>query len=205
MPLHPAVRGIVRRLSSFESPSLLDSPRFEQGGSMRDPAGIRPPLTALGRRRFLGAVAGSLLAAPLAAEAQQPTRVAVIGVLNPGSVNPGSPMLPAFRRGLRELGWVEGQNIRLVQRYGGWKTERLPSLAAELVQLRPHVIFTWTQPAAIAAKHATSMIPIVVGAVTDLVAIGLADSFARPGGNVTGMSMLGSEAEAKRLQLLKEM
>ncbi len=146
----------------------------------------------------------SFLAAPLAAEAEQPSRVAVIGVLNPGSVNPGSPMLPAFRQGLRELGWVEGQNIRLEQRYAEWKTERLPSLAAELVRLRPHVIFTWTQPAAVAAKQATSMIPIVVGAATDLVAIGVAESFARPGGNITGMSMLGSEAEAKRLQLLKE-
>ena len=82
--------------------------------------------------------------------------------------------------------------------------ERLPTLAAELVRLRPDVIFTWTQPAAIAAKQATSMIPIVIGAVTDLVAIGVAESFARPGGNVTGMSMLGAEAEAKRLQLLKE-
>ena len=129
----------------------------------------------------------------------------MIGVLNPGSVNPGSSMLPAFRQGLRELGWVEGQNIRLEQRYAEWKTERLPSLAAELVRLRPHVIFTWTQPpAAVAAKQATSMIPIVVGAATDLVAIGVAESFARPGGNITGMSMLGSEAEAKRLQLLRE-
>ena len=82
--------------------------------------------------------------------------------------------------------------------------ERLPTLAAELVRLRPDVIFTWTQPAAIAAKQATSMIPIVIGAVTDLVAIGVAESFAWPGGNVTGMSMLGAEAEAKRLQLLKE-
>ncbi len=150
-------------------------------------------------------MAGGLLAAPLVAEAQQPSRVAVIGVLNPGSVNPGSSMLPAFRQGLRELGWVEGQNIRLEQRYAEWKTERLPSLAAELVRLRPHVIFTWTQPpAAVAAKQATSMIPIVVGAATDLVAIGVAESFARPGGNITGMSMLGSEAEAKRLQLLRE-
>jgi len=113
-------------------------------------------------------------------------------------------MLPAFRQGLRELGWVEGQNIRLEQRYAEWKTERLPSLAGELVRLRPHVIFTWTQPAAVAAKQATSMIPIVIGAATDLVAIGLAESFARLGGNITGMSMLGSEAEDKRLQLLKE-
>jgi len=145
-----------------------------------------------------------LAVAPLAPEGQQPPRVAVIGVLDPGNVNPGSPMLPAFRQGLRELGWVDGQNIRLEQRYAEWKMERLPTLAAELVRLRPDVIFTWTQPAAIAAKQATSMIPIVIGAVTDLVAIGVAESFARPGGNVTGMSMLGAEAEAKRLQLLKE-
>ena len=74
----------------------------------------------ISRRAFVGTVVASLVAAPLAAEAQQPSRVAVIGVLNPGSVNPGSPMLPAFRQGLRELGWVDGQNIRLEQRYAEW-------------------------------------------------------------------------------------
>ncbi len=153
----------------------------------------------------MSVLAGGLLAAPLVARAQQPPRVAVIGVLNPGSVNPAPPMLAAFRQGLQQFGWVEGENIRLEQRYAEWNTERLPSLAAELVRLRPHVIFTWTQPAALAARQATSVIPIVIGAVTDFVAIGLAESFARPSGNVTGMSMLGSEAEAKRLQLLKEM
>ena len=156
------------------------------------------------RRAFLGAVTGGLLAAPLAAEGQQPSRLPVIGVLDPGSVQPSSQMLTAFRQGLRDLGWRDGQNIRLDPRYAEWKPERLPSLAAELVRLRPHVIFTWTQPAAVAAKQATSVIPIVVGAATDLVAMGVAESVARPGGNLTGMSMLGSEAEAKRLQLLKE-
>jgi len=156
------------------------------------------------RRAFLGAVTGGLLAAPLAAEGQQPSRLPVIGVLDPGSVQPSSQMLTAFRQGLRDLGWRDGQNIRLDPRYAEWKPERLPSLAAELVRLRPHVIFTWTQPAAVAAKQATSVIPIVVGAATNLVAMGVAESFARPGGNLTGMSMLGSEAEAKRLQLLKE-
>jgi len=156
------------------------------------------------RRAFLGAVTGGLLAAPLAAEGQQPSRLPVIGVLDPGSVQPSSQMLTAFRQGLRDLGWRDGQNIRLDPRYAEWKPERLPSLAAELVRLRPLVIFTWTQPAAVAAKQATSVIPIVVGAATDLVAMGVAESFARPGGNLTGMSMLGSEAEAKRLQLLKE-
>jgi len=156
------------------------------------------------RRAFLGAVTGGLLAAPLAAEGQQPSRLPVIGVLDPGSVQPSSQMLTAFRQGLRDLGWRDGQNIRLDPRYAEWKPERLPSLAAELVRLRPHVIFTWTQPAAVAAKQANSVIPIVVGAATNLVAMGVAESFARPGGNLTGMSMLGSEAEAKRLQLLKE-
>jgi len=158
----------------------------------------------IGRRTFLAGTGAVLLAAPLVAEALQLSRIAVIGVLNPGRVNVGSPVLTAFRQGLRELGWVDGQNIRLEQRYAEWKPERLPGLAAELVRLRPHVIFTWTQPAAVAAKQATDEIPIVVGAATDLVAMGVAESFARPGGNLTGMSMLGSEAEAKRLQLLKE-
>jgi len=145
----------------------------------------------ISRQAFIGVMVSSVLAAPLAAEAEQPSRVAVIGVLNPGSVNPGSSMLPAFRQGLRELGWVEGQNILFEQRFADWKTERLPSLAAELVRLRPHVIFTWTQPAAVAAKQATSRIPIVVGAVTDLVAIGVAESFARPGGNITACRCWG--------------
>jgi putative ABC transport system substrate-binding protein len=108
------------------------------------------------RRTFLAGTGAALLAALLTAEAQQASRIAVIGVLNPGSVNPGSPMLPTFRQGLRELGWVDGQNIRFEQRYAEWKTERLPSLPAELVRLQPHVIFTWTQPAAVAAKQATS-------------------------------------------------
>jgi len=156
------------------------------------------------RRIFVAMVSGGLLAAPLAAEGQQQSRLPVIGILDPGSAQPSSQMLAAFRQGLRDLGWIDGQNIRLDPRYAEWKPERLPSLAAELVRLRPHVIFTWTQPAAVAAKQATSVIPIVVGAATDLVAMGVAESFARPGGNLTGMSMLGSEAEAKRLQLLKE-
>ena len=158
----------------------------------------------MNRRAFLSGTSALLLAAPLAAEGQQSSRIPVIGVLHPGSVDPGSPMLTAFRQGLRDLGWIDGQNIRLDPRYADWKPERLPGLAAEIVRLRPHVIFTWTQPAAVAAKQATSVIPIVVGAATDLVAMGVAESFARPGGNLTGMSMLGSEAEAKRLQLLKE-
>jgi len=96
------------------------------------------------RRIRLVILAAGLALAPLAAEGQPPPRVAVIGVLNPGNVNPGSPMLPSFRQGLRELGWVDGQNVRLEQRYAEWKMERLPSLVAELVLLQPDVIFTWT-------------------------------------------------------------
>jgi putative ABC transport system substrate-binding protein len=109
-----------------------------------------------------------------------------------------------FQQGLRELGYVEGQTIRLERRYAAWQWDRLPSLAAELVQLQPDVIVISTTPGALAAKQATTTIPIVVAVAEDLVAEGIVASLARPGGNITGQNLRDPELAGKRLELLKE-
>jgi putative tryptophan/tyrosine transport system substrate-binding protein len=155
------------------------------------------------RRAFIGTLAGGLLAAPLAAEAQQAAKVARIGYLSPSLAT--SPHLrEAFRQGLRDLGYVEGRNLVIEYRGAEGKPERLPALAAELVALKVDVIVVTSTPAALAAKQATRTIPIVFIAVADSVASGLVTSLARPGGNVTGLSLLTSELVGKRLELLKQ-
>ncbi len=148
----------------------------------------------------------ALLAGPLAADAQQPAKVPRIGVLllgtSPATV---SPAIEAFRQGLRDLGYVEGQNITLELRWGEGKLERLPDLAAELVRLKMGVIVAASTPAALAAAGATTTIPIVFVLVADPVAAGLVASLARPGGNLTGPSWFGGLATVgKFLQLLTE-
>src|SRR5205823_8366718 len=124
------------------------------------------------------------LGTPLA-EAQPPGHIPVVGILRPGDPSvdsdPQSSGFLALRQGLRDLGYVEGQTIRLELRYAAWQWDRLPSLAAELVQLQPDVIVTHTVPGALAAKQATTTIPIVVAAAQDLVADGIVASLARPG------------------------
>jgi putative ABC transport system substrate-binding protein len=110
----------------------------------------------------------------------------------------------AFRQGLRDLGYVERQTIRLELRYAAWQWDRLPALTAELVQLQPDVIVTSTTPGALAAQQATTTIPIVVAASEDLVAEGIVASLARPGGNITGQNLRDPELAGKRLELLKE-
>jgi putative ABC transport system substrate-binding protein len=156
-----------------------------------------PPMD---RRTFLGTLAGGLLAAPLAAEGQQAGKVARIGRLELSSAGTDE----AFRQGLRELGYVEGQNVVLEYRFAEGKAERLPDLAAELVSLKVDIIVAGGTPAPLAAKHATSTIPIVMAAAGDPVRTGLVASLAKPGGNVTGLSTFTPELAAKRLQLLKE-
>jgi putative ABC transport system substrate-binding protein len=136
------------------------------------------------------------------AEPQQTKKLARIGVLSPGTAP--RPVIAAFRQALGNLGYVEGQNVTFEYRYADWKLERLPQLAAELVQLQPQVIFTHSVTGARAAKRATATIPIVVGAAGDLVQDGIVVSLARPGGNVTGVTLLSTELEGKRLELLKE-
>ncbi len=147
----------------------------------------------------------AISAAPLATDAQQASRVPRIGYLEFGSAAPGTPLLGAFRQGLRDLGWVEGQNIAIEVRYAEGKRDQLAELAAELVRLKVDLIFASTTPAALAAKQATTTIPIVIGFVAEPVASGLVASLARPGGNITGWThVAGLELGAKRLQLLKE-
>ena len=153
------------------------------------------------RRTFLGAFASSLLAAPLAAEAQQAAKIARIGFLTPAA----DPRLrEAFLQGLRDLGYVEGRNLVIEIRSAEGKFQRLPALAAELVALKVDVIVVGGTPAALAAKQATTILPIVVSAAGDLVASGLVTSLTRPGGNVTGLSMLSSDLVGKCLELLTQ-
>jgi putative tryptophan/tyrosine transport system substrate-binding protein len=148
-------------------------------------------------------IAVVLLAVGVITEAQQPAKVPRIGMLMPVSPAAAASNIDAFRQGLRDNGWVGGQNIAVETRYSE-RAEWLPDLAAELVQLKVDVIVTWGTPAARAAKKATSTIPIVMAAAIDPVETGLVSSLARPGGNLTGLSSGGSELSGKALELLKE-
>jgi putative ABC transport system substrate-binding protein len=145
-----------------------------------------------------------ILVAPLAAEAQRAGKVYRIGILPPGPISERVHLWEAFRQGLRELGYVEGQNITLVFPSAEVRPERVPHLAAELVNLKVDLIVAGTTPAALAAKQATKTIPIVATSVADPVGDGLVASLARPGGNITGFTFLGPELVPKRLELLKE-
>ena len=156
------------------------------------------------RRVFLGTMAGGLLAAPLAAEAQQPAKVWRIGVILVGSISLAVPYLDAFRQGLRELGWVEGKNFALEVRAAEGKYERFPAFATDLGRLKVDIIVTSNAAAAWAAKNATSTIPIVMVNPGDPVGQGLVASLARPGGNVTGLSMMAVDITGKELAILKE-
>jgi putative ABC transport system substrate-binding protein len=157
------------------------------------------------RRTFLGVITGALLAAPLVAGAQQAGKVPRIGFLSATSPSDRPRLLDAFRQGLRELGWVEGQNIVIDYRYAEGRVDRLPGLAAELVRLKVDLIVSWGTQGVTAAKNATETIPIVMIAVRDPVGTGLIASLVRPGGNVTGVSgYAGLEIVAKQLGLLKE-
>ncbi len=161
------------------------------------------------RRGALGltlALTVGVLLAPPAVDAQLPGKVVRIGTLLSGS-RPASPDWKqrwAFVEGLRELGWVEGQNLTIEDRWAEGKTVRLPELAAELVRLRVDLLFTVSWPAAVAAKRATTTIPVVIVSAGDPVGTGLVASLAHPGGNVTGLGDLATELSAKRLQLLTE-
>jgi len=157
------------------------------------------------RRTFIGSVAGSLLAAPLAARAQKPA-VPVIGFLGTASPAQWAPFVAAFRRGLNESGYIEGENVAIEFRWAEGHYDRLPALASELVRSRVAVIFaTGGGGGAQAAKAATSTIPIVFTAGGDLVSTGLVASLGHPGGNVTGINFFTVELMEKRLQLLREL
>jgi putative ABC transport system substrate-binding protein len=155
------------------------------------------------RRAFIGTLAGALLAAPFAAEAQQAAKVARIGYLA-GSLAAFPQLREAFIQGLRDLGYVEGRNLVIEYRSPEGKPERLPALAAELVALKIDVIVAAGTPQPLAAKQATRTIPIVFAGASDPVASGLVTSLARPGGNVTGLSLLAPELVGKCLEQIKQ-
>jgi ABC-type uncharacterized transport system substrate-binding protein len=146
----------------------------------------------------------AIFVAPLAADAQPAGKVPRVGVLIAVSAPTTTLFAEVLRQGLGELGYVEGKNIALESRVAEGKYERLPALAAELVSVPVDVLVTWGTPAALAAKHATSTIPVVFTAVADPVLSGLVTSLARPGGNLTGVTHIPSALDTKRLQLLKE-
>jgi len=154
-------------------------------------------------RLAIAAALAVLLASPFAAEAQQAAKVARIGYLA-GNLAATPQPLEAFRQRLRDLGYVEGRNVVIEIRDAEGKLERFPALAAELVALKVDVIVAPSTPAALAAKQATRTLPIVFAGAADPVASGLVTSLARPGGNVTGLSLLAPELVGKCLELLKQ-
>ena len=137
-------------------------------------------------------------------EAQPAAKVWRIGYLDQGSKAINGAFLDGLRQGLRELGWVEGRNIVIEARFAEGKTEQLPALATDLVRLKVDLIATSTTPAALAAKQATTTIPIVIGFAADPVGSGIVASLAHPGGNITGWTHQGFELRGKYLELLKE-
>jgi putative ABC transport system substrate-binding protein len=150
------------------------------------------------------ALALSLLAAPLAVEAQQAGKVYRIGFLGNSTAALEANLVGPFREGLRELGYVEGQNIVIEYRWAEGKYERFPALIAELLGQKVEVIVTAGIPASLAVKKATTSVPLVMVAVGDPVATGLVASIARPGGNITGLTSTSEELEGKRLELLRQ-
>jgi len=155
------------------------------------------------RREFITLLGGAV-ALPLAARAQQPAKLPTIGFLGGGTPTGQRTWVAAFLQRLRELGWIEGRTVMIEYRWGEGRAERFTEIAAELVRRNVDVILAGGTEAAVAAKHATSVIPIVFPSAGDPIGSGLVASLARPGGNVTGLSNLGSDLAAKRLGLLRE-
>jgi putative ABC transport system substrate-binding protein len=155
------------------------------------------------RREFLGLV-GGVAAWPFAARAQQSGKVFRLGQLSGGTAASREPLLAAFMRGMSDLGYAEGKNLVVEHRYADGRFERLPALARELLAWNPDALFVSTTPANLAAKAATSIVPIVMVSVTDPQGVGLIASLSRPGGNITGVTNIGAELAGKRVEIVKE-
>jgi putative tryptophan/tyrosine transport system substrate-binding protein len=145
-----------------------------------------------------------LLAVAVIAEAQQQGKIFRIGFLDTSTASGSAVLVDAFRQELRKLGWIEGKNITIEYRFAEQKPERLPELTADLVGLKVDLIVSSSTPSALAAKSATTTIPIVMANAGDPVGAGLVASLARPGGNVTGLSGLNFQLNTKRLEILKD-
>jgi putative tryptophan/tyrosine transport system substrate-binding protein len=158
----------------------------------------------MNRKVFSLALSAMLFALCSVVEAQQPVKVPRIGFLSPVSPSATALWHQAFRQGLRDHGWTEGKNISIEYRYAEGKSDRLPDLAADLIRLKVDIIVVSSGTDALAAKNATREIPIVMASAGDPVAIGLVETLARPGGNITGLSQIAAELAGKRLELLKE-
>jgi len=156
------------------------------------------------RREFITLLGGVAAAWALAARAQQPAKLPTIGYMGPNTPSVDSYRLPAFVQRLGELGWIEGRTVTIEYRWAEGRSEHLAEIAAEFVQRKVDVILTAATPPTAAAKKATSTIPIVFAAVGDPVGTGIVASLARPGGNVTGMSLQQTDSADKRLELLRE-
>src|SRR5262245_32519846 len=163
--------------------------------------GVRP----MRRREFITLLGGTAAAWPLTARAQQPAgKLSTIGYFGATTRSVDSQRLPAFVERLRELGWTEGRTMAIEYRWAEGRNDRLAEIAAEFVRLKVDVIVTSGTPPTVAAKQATSVIPIVFAVVGDPVGTGVVASVARPGGNVTGLSVQQTDTAGKRLELLRE-
>ena len=156
------------------------------------------------RRKFITLLGGAAAAWPLAARAQQARKLPTIGFLGAATPSVASQWVTAFEKRLRELGWIEGRTVAIEYRWAEARTERYSEIAAELVGLKVDVIVTWASAPVLAAKQATMLIPIVFAAQMDPVGAGVVASLARPGGNVTGLSIQQTDTASKRLELLRE-
>jgi putative tryptophan/tyrosine transport system substrate-binding protein len=156
------------------------------------------------RREFITLVGGAAAAWPLAARAQQPAKLPIIGFLGAATASARSQWVAAFVQRLHELGWIEGRTVAIEYRWAEGRSERFAEIAAEFVRLKVDVIVTYATPPAIAAKEATAVIPIVSAVMGDPVGAGLVASLPRPGGNVTGLSNQSADLAGKRVEHLRE-